>query len=241
MEGQLTEKQANSRADTKTHIARVRTLMRRVIGDLEERARVHDASKLLPPEVEVFDEYTETLKALAYGSPEYKQALAAMKPALDHHYAHNDHHPEFYGERGIHGMGLVQMLEMLVDWKAAGERHGGCIFRSIEMNSKRFKYGDELKGILLNTARQMGYSPEPTVPDEVVVGLDKVAKDTYDCIHNVLFFKHGHLPAEDVTLIFKPFHLHVTMDRHRASTCVEYNGSLPPAVRLATRPSSDEE
>ena len=31
---------------------------------------------------------------LTYGSDEYKACLTEMKPALDHHYAANRHHPE---------------------------------------------------------------------------------------------------------------------------------------------------
>jgi hypothetical protein len=74
-----------------------------------------------------------------------------MKPALDHHYAMNSHHPEHFAT-GIQGMSLLDVLEMLCDWKAATLRHNdGDIRRSIELNQKRFGYSDELKAILLNT------------------------------------------------------------------------------------------
>ncbi len=100
----------------------------------------------------MFDEYTPKLAASTYGSDEYKAFLAAMKPALDHHYAANSgHHPEG-NPRGIQGMSLVDLTEMLCDWLAATRRHAdGDIRRSIEINQKRFGYGDELKQILLNT------------------------------------------------------------------------------------------
>lgn len=63
----------------------------------------------------------------------------------------NSHHPEFY-ENGICGMNLLDLVEMLCDWKAATLRHNdGDIRRSIEINQKRFGYSDELKQILLNT------------------------------------------------------------------------------------------
>ena len=125
------------------------------IYSLQNRARVHDRSKLKEPEVSVFDRVTPQLQGSTYGSDEYKQFLADMKPALDHHYAKNSHHPEHFGN-GIHGMNLLDLLEMLCDWIAATKRHDdGDIRRSIEINQERFGYGDEIKGLLLNTLEEL--------------------------------------------------------------------------------------
>lgn len=142
----------DSRADTLAHVGEVRRLLGRVATELQARAARHDASKLESPEKEAFDAFTPKLARCTYGSEEYRGYLAAMKPALDHHYAHNDHHPEWFGPDGIGGMSLVQVLEMLCDWAAACSRHNdGDIRKSIEINQARFGYGDELKRILLNT------------------------------------------------------------------------------------------
>jgi hypothetical protein len=47
---------------------------------------------------------------------------------------------------------------MLVDWKAASERHAtGDIWTSIEHNRERFGLSDQLVAILRNTAREMGW------------------------------------------------------------------------------------
>lgn len=192
--------------ETKKHIARVQELLCVIVDDLARRAAAHDQSKLASPEMEVFDEFTAKLKGCTYGSEEYKGFLAAMKPALDHHYANNSHHPEHYRwrcgvcerrhtntewetapqgpddsglrycatccrhgmiyesylvaetDKGLHGMSLLDVVEMLADWKAAGERHAdGCLRRSIEINQKRFGYSDELKMILSNTAAALGW------------------------------------------------------------------------------------
>jgi hypothetical protein len=141
----------DSRPDTLQHIEQVRLFLARVIDDLMSRAICHDASKLKSPEKEIFDEFTPKLKASTYGSEEYKGYLQAMGEALKHHYSHNSHHPE-HRPNGIKGMSLVDLLEMLCDWKAATIRHAnGDIRRSIEQNQQRFGYSDELKGILLNT------------------------------------------------------------------------------------------
>ena len=86
-----------------------------------------------------------------YGSEEYKSYLNGLKPALDRHYFNNRHHPEHF-DNGIQGMNLIDILEMICDWKASSERHeNGDIYKSIEINQKRFGYSDDLKSILKNT------------------------------------------------------------------------------------------
>ena len=91
------------------------------------------------------------MKNCTYGSDEYKSFLEGLKPALDRHYSNNRHHPEHF-ENGISGMNLIDLLEMICDWKASSERHAdGNIFNSIEVNQKRFGYSDDLKEILKNT------------------------------------------------------------------------------------------
>lgn len=145
----------DSTADTLLHIRRVQHLLTLAAQVLLQRGLVHDASKLVDPEKATFDEFTPKLKDLVYGSPEYKACTDAMDPAIQHHYAANSHHPQFY-ENGVDGMDLFDLLEMLLDWKAAGERHadGGDIFRSIEINRERFKLSDQTVALLRNTAER---------------------------------------------------------------------------------------
>lgn len=190
----------DSRPDTYAHIQMVQGLLGRVIRLLTRRSEAHDRSKLVSPEVEAFDEFTGRLRGLTYGSDEYRACLAAMKPALDHHYSQNSHHPEHYRwrcgvcdrrcrdaewevapqgpndsglrycpdccrhgmiyeawlkaetDKGLRGMTLLDLVEMLCDWKAATMRHAdGDIRRSIEINQGRFGYSDELMQVFLNT------------------------------------------------------------------------------------------
>lgn len=122
-----------------------------IIHDLLLRSLQHDDSKLESPEVEIFAEYTPKLASTTYGSEEYKQYLKETQVALDHHYTNSSHHPEFYSE-GIKGMTLVDLIEMICDWVAATMRHDdGDIYKSLEINQKRFEYSDELKQIFKNT------------------------------------------------------------------------------------------
>jgi len=147
----------DSRPDTYAHIATVRLYLSRVIMKLLYRMEDHDLSKLEEPEKSVFDEFTPKLAESTYDSEEYKGFLEAMGPALQHHYEHNDHHPEHF-KYGIADMNLIQVLEMLCDWKAATLRHNdGDLRRSIDQNAKRFGYGDEIKFLLINTAEHMGW------------------------------------------------------------------------------------
>lgn len=86
----------DSRVETYRHIQTVQKYLGRVISNLLYRQQVHDRSKLESPEVEYYDEYTPQLKGTTYGTPQYESLREAIKPGLDHHYAHNDHHPEYY-------------------------------------------------------------------------------------------------------------------------------------------------
>ena len=149
--------------ETRKHQQEVAKLLMSFAQRLLERAMVHDASKLESPEREIFIEFTPKLKGSTYGSEEYKTFLAQMKPALDHHYAKNQHHPEFNDINGfsfqtgqnnaIYAMDLVDIVEMLCDWLAATKRHAdGSIGKSIDINEKRFGINEQLSQVFRNTA-----------------------------------------------------------------------------------------
>lgn len=143
------------RVATQAHIERVRKYIRFFTEKLTDRGERHDQSKLSSPEVELFAEHTERLNQIEYGSDEYKQELEALKPALEHHYAVNFHHPEHWSH-GLEDMSLWDICEMLCDWKASSERNkNGNLLKSIEINAKRFNIDPQLTQILLNTARIM--------------------------------------------------------------------------------------
>lgn len=152
MNATLTDSEKATNYDTMRHIERVRNLLNFFIEQLLSRGEAHDQSKLQPPEVAAFAEFTPKLATCTYGSAEYRSYLDAMKPALAHHYANNRHHPEFH-KSGVDDMNLIDVLEMLCDWKAASERHNdGNIRKSIEKNADRFGLSPQLVRILENTA-----------------------------------------------------------------------------------------
>lgn len=145
----------DSTQDTLDHIEKVRTRIYEVTSALLTRARVHDASKLEEPEKSGYDELTAQLAEIQYGTDEYRAALKAAKPVIDHHYAANSHHPEHW-PNGISDMSLLDIIEMFADWRAAGERtKQGSMAQSLEVNRKRFGIDDQLAAIFENTRREL--------------------------------------------------------------------------------------
>ena len=143
------------RVETQKHIEKVRKYIRFFTDRLTTRGELHDASKLGEEELPYFAEHTERLNEIEYGSDEYKAELEALKPALDHHYAVNRHHPQHF-PAGVSDMSLIDLVEMIADWKASSSRtQAGNLLKSIEINAKRFNIDDQLTQILINTAKIM--------------------------------------------------------------------------------------
>lgn len=150
-------KESDSTEATLSHIYRVRELIEQVKSILTQRSILHDKTKLEDPEKPIFDITTDRLKNSTYGSPEYKSFLDDMSVALDHHYKNNRHHPEHY-PNGIAEMTLIDLLEMLCDWKAATERHtDGDIRKSVVINRDRFNISPDIEKLLNNTIDYLGY------------------------------------------------------------------------------------
>jgi hypothetical protein len=141
-------------AETHKHVRKVQHNLNLFISDLIRRGENHDNSKFEEPELSIFAGNTHKLGQTKYGSDEYKQLLVEVKPAIDHHYSKNRHHPEHW-PNGIEDMTLVDLIEMLSDWKAATERNkDGNIRKSIEINSSKYNMSPQLRTIFENTVRE---------------------------------------------------------------------------------------
>lgn len=180
----LLMKEPTYRALTKHHIQTVQKNIHLATNKLIARGALHDISKLEAEEATLFKEYGNKLKTTEYGSSEYKALLEKMDPALKHHYENNKHHPEYhegfacdnchmqYKEKpkycigcdnvifhkvpGILRMSLIDLLEMVCDWKAAADRHdNGDIWKSLKINAKRFQIPQYLQLIIENTVREL--------------------------------------------------------------------------------------
>lgn len=140
--------------ETLKHIHRVRYFLSKMIEELDKRARNHDLSKLESPEKEIFGEYTSELANTPYPSEEYNKLSEKVRPAIEHHHSKNSHHPEFY-KNGVNDMDIIDLCEMLADWKAATERmKNGNIRKSIDANSERFNINPQLAQIFRNTVNK---------------------------------------------------------------------------------------
>lgn len=149
---ELTHDQKAIHFETWQHIYEVQKLLHAMQVELGRRALEHDQSKIFHgDECATFAEYTPKLKHIEYGSDEYRQCMQEMGQAIRHHQTNNRHHPEAH-DGGVSGMNLLDVLEMLCDWKAATLRtKNGDIRRSLEIQRERFGLSEQLVAIMANT------------------------------------------------------------------------------------------
>lgn len=143
---------------TIAHIANVQQKIAEFCMLMQGRALRHDASKFEPEEAEPLQELQDLIDQegpAAFGTEEYSRRTAILGPMLAHHYARNSHHPEHY-PNGIAGMNLLDLVEMFIDWKAAGER-GGDEAMNLTYLAQKYRIDPMLLSILQNTARHLGW------------------------------------------------------------------------------------
>jgi hypothetical protein len=144
-----------STQDTLDHINKVQVRIAEFQAALDERASLHDASKLEEPELSGYDQLIISLADCEYGTDAYYAALQEAKPMIEHHYRENTHHPEHW-PNGVNDMSLLDIVEMLCDWKGASERtRQGSIVASLTHNKERFGLSDQLASILENTVKEL--------------------------------------------------------------------------------------
>lgn len=136
------------------HMLEVGKNILKFIKELQIRAILHDGSKLESPEREIYAQHSDELAKVEYGSPEYKLLCDKVRPAIEHHYSKNRHHPEHF-PNGIEDMDLVDLIELLSDWCAATKRNkNGNIHKSIDLNTKKYNISPQLRNILENTVNR---------------------------------------------------------------------------------------
>lgn len=124
--------------DTIEHIQMVQAYLGQIVEELHARAIVHDRSKLQEPELTGYQGLSEAVKGLQYGTDEYRAAFAPFKETIQRHYAKNDHHPEHFQDNEVRRMHLLQVIEMLADWKAGSMRNSESLLPSLDVSFKRF-------------------------------------------------------------------------------------------------------
>lgn len=135
------------------HKALVGVYLTRVIALLTRRAVEHDFSKFAPEEFGPYAKMLPRLEKTVYGTPENQACYDEVQPALEHHFAHNRHHPEHF-PNGVNDMTLLDVLEMCCDWVAASQRTPGTPVR-LDLQRLRFQIDDQLYGIIVRTVVEL--------------------------------------------------------------------------------------
>jgi len=133
----------------KEHKKIVTNLINFVIMELHNRKNTHDDSSLDPEEAEIMAHYPKFIKDDSYINGENQAYINTIKGALDIHFQKNRHHPEYF-KNGIKDMNLIDIIEMLCDWKAMTPDNEDII-SVIKQYKKIYNFSDDLMNILINT------------------------------------------------------------------------------------------
>ena len=141
--------------DTIMHISEVQENLAEIRVDLEKRGIAHDRSKFTPEEFDSFVKTRPKFKKANYGSKEYQECVNQIKPAIDHHYNNNRHHTGFH-EKGFQDMNLLDILEMLADWKAASRRSPDLTFEdSLPKAFKKYNIPENMQKHIIATLKYL--------------------------------------------------------------------------------------
>ncbi len=126
---------------------------RGVAKRMREQGKEHDDSKFSEEEMSRYVQETQALNQNDHHSEEHRKARERLAEAAKHHYDKNSHHPEHFGEKGVNGMNLLDVTEMVCDWMASTHRKEELKFSTIlEENEKRFGISEPLYKLMENTA-----------------------------------------------------------------------------------------
>jgi hypothetical protein len=160
------------------HLHLIAEFMGSIQKEMMKRMASHDNSKLSPIEIEGFVEKSPELKKMEYGSPEYFKSLESFKEVLKHHYDNNRHHPEHFGDAGVSGMNVIDLLEMICDWSASSQRMATKdFFSGLPVQKDRFNLDPQLYSIIVNT---MEFLTGEICPDEIRNILEAVPDNKQD-------------------------------------------------------------
>jgi len=127
--------------------------MRRVATAWFQRAVEHDNSKFGDGEFAEYARQQPMYSKARYGTPEYEACMQAIKPAIEHHYQANSHHPEHF-PNGVNDMNLLDVLEMVCDWMAAAKRVPGDTLK-LDAMRQRFNIDEQLFSIIQHTVEYL--------------------------------------------------------------------------------------
>jgi len=101
------------------HVAFVKLALRSLSQEIENRAEIHDMSKLLDDEFAGFARINKNARVHKFGSPEYEQGMRQERDIIDLHFSRNRHHAECHDAPEF--MTFLDVIEMVCDWWGAGK------------------------------------------------------------------------------------------------------------------------
>ncbi len=141
--------------DTLLHISEVKENLEEFSSELRKRGESHDRTKLQELEFDSFVSTREKFKKANYGSPEYQECIELTKSAVEHHYKNNRHHTAFHAD-GINDMNLIDIIEMIADWKAAARRSPGKkLIDTLDYSKNKYGIDDQMFKIINNTLKDL--------------------------------------------------------------------------------------
>lgn len=141
--------------DVLMHIYEVAENLAQIRHDLELRGMAHDRTKLDDPEFSAFVQTRPKFKKADYGSQEYQKCVEIIRPAINHHYQNNRHHTAYHAN-GFDDMNLIDILEMLADWKAANRRNPNLSFvESLPIAFQKYHIPENMQKHIIATLKYL--------------------------------------------------------------------------------------
>lgn len=146
------------------HNRLVRAFIAQLSNALGMRGLEHDTSKFGFDEFGTIVRIKGIARRFAYGSPEYGSELDANREALNAHLLHNSHHPECHAG-GIDDMSLLDIVEMVCDWKAANAMYGKPTWEeAVKIHTERFGLKEKHVYLIDLIAKELAGRAEDTLP-----------------------------------------------------------------------------
>jgi hypothetical protein len=122
-------------------------------AELAYRNATHDNSKYSEEEFGIQAACVDDFEKYEFNSPEELKLREKLLPGTTIHRKRNRHHPEHF-ENGIDGMNLIDLLEMIGDWKSASERvKGDSLRKSVPILKEKYNISPQLLKIIENTLK----------------------------------------------------------------------------------------
>lgn len=146
------QNQSTALARIMRHIELVRISLEKISQEFRIRGMKHDLSKFRRDEFQGFCRIGAAVEDHPYPSEEYFQAMKDNEEVVNLHKKRNSHHPEFHEEPA--SMNWLDIIEMVVDWRAAWEAYGSDISwnSNIFDQLERFEFTPEQEWLIREVA-----------------------------------------------------------------------------------------